>query len=159
MKKVTVPHLVMMIAGVVILLFSFFHFYSYSGGGTNAWGSGLFPLATLVVLYAVIVAGTLALQIFAGVQLPPLVLGFTWQQIRLVLSFFAALQMLAFLITDRGGLDLGIGFWFMFLGAAGLIVGAILERTMGDARSVVLGGGSAPAAGGTPPPPPPPPAG
>ena len=156
MKKVTVPHLVMMIAGVVILLFSFFDFYEFGDDGRNAWGEFLFPIATYVVLCAVIVAGTLALQSFANVNLSGTVLGFNWQQIRLILSFFAALIMLGYLLQDKGGADLGIGFWLMFLGAAALIVGAVLERTMGDARTVAFGGGGSPATG-TPPPPPPPP--
>jgi len=159
MKKVTVPHLVMMISGVVILLFSFFDFWEAGPFAENAWGDGLFPIATYVVLFGVIVAGTLALQTFANVRLPAQVLGYDWRQIRLALSAFAALLMLGFLIMDRGGVDLGIGFWMLFLGSAGLLTGAILERTMGEARAVAFGGssGPAPATGGTPPPPPPPP--
>jgi len=153
-RKITVPHLIEVIAGAVILLFSFFHFYSYSGHGTSAWGSGLFPLATFVVLFGVIVAGQLALTDFFGVSLPPSVAGFSWHQIRLALSVFAVLQMFGFLIVDKGGLSLGVGAWFMFLGAIGLLVGVILEMTMKDQKMVTLGGSHT---SSTPPPPPPPP--
>ena len=40
MKKVTIPHLVMMVSGVVVLLFSFFKFYKFGDAGESAWGSG-----------------------------------------------------------------------------------------------------------------------
>lgn len=164
MKKLTVPHLIEMISGAVILLFSFFDFFKLGNFGESAWGSGFFPIATFVALFGVVVAGQLVLTQLAGVDLKAGFVGFSWQQVRLALSFFAALLMVGYLVVDKGGLDFGIGFFFMLLGAAGLLVGSIMERTMGTARTVSFGGGQGPTppppppgGGYTPPPPPPPP--
>ncbi len=129
-SKPTTAQIVIMASGAVCLLFSFFNFYKVDFGGqtegTSAWGSGLFPLATYVAIIGLVMAGVVALTVFAGVSLPAEILGFTWKQIHLALAFFAALLMLGFLIVDKGSLDLGIGYFFMLLGAAGLLAGAIM---------------------------------
>ena len=62
-NKTPNPAEITVLAGAgVVLIFSFLSFYEVSLGGfsdsTNAWGTGLFPLATLIVLFAV-VAGLL----------------------------------------------------------------------------------------------------
>ena len=73
--------------------------------------------------------------------------------------------MLGFLILDTGGLDNGIGFWLMFLGAIALVVGSVMETIGFDPQAAKAGGGAAPGAAppsppspppGSPPPPPPP---
>ena len=44
----------------------------------------------------------------------------------MVLGFFAALYALAWLIKNKGGLDFGIGFWFILIGCIASLVGAVL---------------------------------
>ena len=91
-KKPTVPDIIMMAGGAVCLLFSFFAFYEFGGSSESAWGSGLFPIATYVALFGLIVGGSVALMKFANVKMPEPILGFSWKQIRLALSIFAGLH-------------------------------------------------------------------
>ena len=113
----------------VVLLASFLAFYEVSLGpisdSRNAWGKGLFPLATLIVLFAV-AAGVLVLVRVLGAQVPDRIASFTRAQLVLVCGAFAALQSLAFLVVDHSGADFGIGFWLMLLGSLAVLVGAVL---------------------------------
>src|SRR6478672_7390281 len=68
------PAEITVLAGAgVVLLASFLAFYEVSAGpfsdSRNAWGTGLFPLATLIVLFAV-AAGVLVLVRVLGAQIP-----------------------------------------------------------------------------------------
>lgn len=124
------PAEIAVLAGAgIVLIFSFLSFYEVSLGGfsdsTNAWGSGLFPLATLIVLFAVL-AGLLVLLELLGVSVPDRIVTFSRTQLLLVCGGFATLQSLAYLIVDRGGVDLGIGFYFMLIGSVAVLVGAIM---------------------------------
>ena len=65
-KQPTPSELVIMIAGAVMLVASFLDF----AGQTSAWGRYLFPIATLLPIYGVIMAAQIALTKFAGVKLP-----------------------------------------------------------------------------------------
>ena len=124
----TPAEITIMAAGAVMLIFSFLHF----AGDRSAWGSRLFPIATLLPIYGVVMAAQIALTKFAGVSLPESVLGFTWEQIHLALGLMAGLMAFGWLVTDYG--NKGIGFWFQILGAIALVVGAVLlqrERNTG----------------------------
>jgi len=124
----TPGEIVIMAAGAVMLVFSFLHF----AGDTSAWGSGLFPIATLLPLYGVLMALQVALTKFAGVNLPDSVGGFTWEQVHLVLGAMAALMAVGWLLTDYG--DKQVGAWFEILGGIALVVGAVMlqrERNTG----------------------------
>ena len=129
-QKPTTAELTIMIAGAVMLVGSFVSFYS--GGSSSAWSSGLFPIATLLPLYGVIMGGEIALTKFAGVKLPERIATFTWEQIHLALAIFAALIAVCFLITNNPGL--GAGVFIELVAAAGLVYGAITlqkERNTG----------------------------
>lgn len=113
--------------GAVMLIASFLEF----AGDTSAWGSGAFPIVTLIPLYGVVMALQVVLTKFANVNLPDRPVGFTWEQVHLVLGFFAALMALFWLIAAD---DTGIGLYLMLLGAIAAVVGAVLlqkERTTG----------------------------
>lgn len=140
--------------GVVVLIGSFPNFYEISAGGftdgRNAWSGDLFfPVTIIPVLCGVLMALHVGLTTFADVKFPDRLVGFGWTQLHLALGFQAAIMMVAFLIQDKQGFDIALGFWLMLLGSIALIVGAVL-RTREPA---------APAAGGPPsaPPPGPPP--
>jgi hypothetical protein len=125
-----------MVAGAVMLIASFLDFVSAGDAGTNAWGSGLFPIATLLPLYGVVMAGHIALTKFANVDLPARVAGFTWEQVHLLLGLFALLMGIAWFATDLIA-DRGIGFWLLFVGSIALAVGAFMlqrERNTGAVR-------------------------
>ncbi len=124
----TPAEIVIMAAGAVMLIFSFLHF----AGDTSAWGSHLFPIATLLPLYGVIMALQIVLTKFAGVSLADSVIGFTWEQIHLALGLMAGLMAIGWLFTDLG--DKQVGEWFEILGGIALVVGAVMlqrERNTG----------------------------
>jgi hypothetical protein len=140
-KKPTPGEIVLMAGAGLTLLFSFFPFYKVELGdfseNTSAWESGLFPVATLITIFAVIAGMLVALVRFANVQYPPGgFLGIGWNQLLLVLTFFSALLAVAFLTLDKpAGQSFGFGFWFLLIGAVGSLVGAVVMQTEAKAKA------------------------
>jgi hypothetical protein len=135
-SKPTPGEITIMVAGVVALIASFLDFYGLGDSGVSVWSSGLFPVATLMVIFVIIMAVHVALTRFASVNLPDQVAGFSWLQIHLVLGFFATLYALAYLVVKTGGADRKIGFWLILASCIAALVGAILlskERAGGGA--------------------------
>ena len=116
----TPGEIVIMVAGGLMLVFSFLHF----AGNTSAWGTGLFPIATLLPVYGLLMAVQIALTKFGSVNLPGSVLGFTWDQLLLVVGAMAGLMAIGWLLTDYG--DKQIGAWIEILGGIALAVGAVM---------------------------------
>ena len=126
MKKQPTPgEWVIMAAGAVMLIFAFLPFLD-NGQSYNVFDEGLFPIATIIPLYGVIAGIQVALARFANVEFPPKMLGYTWPHIHTLLGLFALILALAYLLIDKGGADLGVGFYFEFLGAIALLVGGVL---------------------------------
>jgi len=124
----TPAEITIMSAGAVMIIFSFVSF----AGDRSSWGKGLFPIATLLPLYGLIMGLQIALTKFASLDLPRSVLGFTWEQIHLALGSMAALMAIGWLLTDYGPKQ--IGMWFEILGGIALVVGAVMlqhERNTG----------------------------
>jgi hypothetical protein len=121
-KSPTPAELTIMIAGAVMLVGSFLTF----AVSTSAWGTGWFPIATLLPVYGVVMALHIGLTKFANVKLPDQVVGFTWEQIHLVLGVFAGFMAIGWLITDTG--DKGIGLWLEVLGGIALATGAVMMQ-------------------------------
>jgi hypothetical protein len=139
-KNPTPGEIVVMAGAGVAFLFSFFPFYKLDILGhtdsTSAWGSGLFPVATLIVLFAVAAGVLVALVRFANVQYPTGgFLGYGFNQLLLALTFFSAILALAFLIVDKRGLNFGFGFWFVLLGAIATLVGSIIMTNEAKTRT------------------------
>jgi hypothetical protein len=136
-SKVTPGEIAVIAGGAVCLVFSFLPFYSGNLGlsNRNVWSAGLFPVATLIVVFAVAAAVLVLLVRFANVDYPAAgFLGFSLNALLVALTFFAAILAIAFLVVDRGvAYDLGIGYWFVLIGAAASLVGAIIM--MNEARA------------------------
>ena len=134
--KLTPGELLIGAGAIVTFVFSFFHFYTtpsvsirgftVGGGGVSAWGSGLVPTVTLIVLFTVIMGLQVILTKLANLDLGPGIAGFTWVQLHLALGFFAVIDSLAFLVVDKGGRGVGIGLIFMTIGSVACFGGAIL---------------------------------
>lgn len=141
MEKNPTPGEIVVMAGAgVTLLFSFFPFYKLEVGDfsddTSAWGSGLFPVATFIVLFAVAAGVLVALTRFANVHFPPGgVLGIGLNPLLLVLTFYSALLAVGYLILDKGGVDFGFGFWFVLIGSVATLVGAIIMTNEAKTRA------------------------
>jgi hypothetical protein len=127
-QSLTPGEITILSAAAVMLVFSFVSFAE----NTSSWGKGLFPIATLLPLYGVIMGVQIALTKFASLSLPVSILGFTWEQIHLVLGAMAALMAIGWMLTDYGNKQ--VGAWFEILGGIALLVGAVLlqrERNTG----------------------------
>jgi len=122
----TTSELIIMIAGAVMLVASFLKFAQVDVNSASAWGQYLFPIATLLPLYGVIMAAEIALTKFSTVRLPEKLLGFTWEQVHLVLGLLAGFMAIGWLITDIRGK--GIGYWLEVLGGIALAVGAVMMQ-------------------------------
>src|SRR5680860_24534 len=136
-RNPTPAEIVTMAGGGVALIFSFLPFWTISfrdlgSSNTSAWGSGAFPVATLIALFALVAGALAALDVF-GVSLPERLLSFTKTQLILVFGCFATLLALAFLIQDRGGASLGFGYYFMLLGSIAVLVGGVMLFMADDA--------------------------
>ncbi len=123
-QQPTPAEIVIMAAGGVMLLFSFLHFAGAGSSGRSTWQSPLFPIATLLPLYGLVMGLQIALTRFASVKLPESVLDFTWEQIHLALGLMAGLMAFGWLLTDYGNKQ--IGEWFEILGGIALVVGAVM---------------------------------
>ena len=121
----TPAEIVIMAGGAVALVGSFLDFIGVDDFGSSAWASGNFPVVTLMAILATISGVVVALRRFAGVSLPQTWVGFTWNQIHLVIGFFATLYAVAFLLLDTAG-DKKIGFWLILIGCIATLVGAIM---------------------------------
>jgi hypothetical protein len=130
-KQPTPGQIVVMAAGALALIGSFLPFYSLDtpvgDDDISSWSEGLFPVATLITIFAVIAAFLVALQAFANLRYPAQgVLGFSWSSLLLALTFFSAILAVAFLIQDNGAYDLGIGYFLVLIGGVGSLVGAVM---------------------------------
>lgn len=159
-NKPTTAEIIILAAGAAALVFSFLDWLDFGfAGGANAWDDGFFPTYTLVGIIGAVMAVVVVLEVFANVQLPDRVVGFTWPQVHLALAVYTVLLTLSFLIIEKGGADMAIGYFISLLASIGLVVGAYMlgqERPAGVRVAPAAGPGAAP---GTPPPaaPPPPP--
>lgn len=128
-NKVSPGEIVVMAAGAVGLIASFLPFADPQfGDSVNAWEGdvfGFFPVTTLIALYLVVAGGLIALNRFANVNIGN-ILGFGLVQIVVALGFFATLEALAYLLTEFGGADRGIGYWLLLLSAIASLVGGVL---------------------------------
>jgi hypothetical protein len=138
-KNPTPGEIVVMAGAGAVLLFSFFPFYSGRAGlgSMSAWGSGLFPVSTLIVIFAVAAGVFVAMVRFANVQYPSGgYMGFGYHQLLIALTFFATILSLAYLIVDKGPFaKLGFGFWLVFLGSVATLVGAVIMMNEAKTRA------------------------
>ena len=126
-NRPTPGEITILAAGVVALVSSFLDFYTFGDNGANAWSSGLFPLAGLMVIFVVLMAFQISLTRFAHMEITSRPFGFTWLQIHLALAFFATVNAVAFLLTRPPfGTSRGIGFWGILVACVAALFGAVL---------------------------------
>jgi hypothetical protein len=126
--KLTIGEIVIVAGGAVALLASFLPWYRGLGRSVSAWSSGLFPLATLIPLLGTVMLVQVLVDKLSGARIPRRLGDFTWEQIHLVAAIAAAVLVFCYLIVDRGGVDLGFGFYLELLAAAALVAGAVMIR-------------------------------
>jgi hypothetical protein len=124
--KLSTGEIVIVAAGAVALIASFLPWYKNGPFHIGAWGSGLFPMATLVPILGTLMLVQVLVDRLSVVSLPRRVGEFTWEQLLLVAAVAAAVIMVCYLLLDRGGVSLGFGFYLDLLAAAALVVGAVM---------------------------------
>lgn len=136
--KLTPANIVIMAGAVVAFIASFLAFYKVPGYSISrsSWSSGLFIMATIPALLALAMGIVAAVESFAqGVSLPARVLGFSLNQVHVILGFQATIMALAWAIVDYFGLDKGVGLYLMLFGAIACLVGAIMRVAQGAPQS------------------------
>ncbi len=127
-KKLTTGEIVIVAAGVTSLVFSFFPWYRAGSFHVGAWGTGLFPLATLVPL----LGSLMVVQVLAdrlGGALPRRAGDFSWDQVLLVLAVGAAVVAFCYLVRAREpGASFGFGFYVDLFASLALVAGAVMVR-------------------------------
>jgi hypothetical protein len=127
------PSTIMLIGGgAVLLLGTFLDWVSVGSFGANAWDTDFFGLLGIVAaLIGLVIGGGVAARQFGNMSMPTPPLGFTHAQLHIVLSVFAVIITIGFVI--RG--DVGIGLWLSTLAAIAMVVGSIMEakESVGDA--------------------------
>ncbi len=115
----TPGEVIIVLAAAAMLLFSFIAF----ADGVSSWGSGVFPLATLLPLYGILMAGALVAE-FAGANLPRTVVGFSWPQLQLAFGLMAGVLAIGFALANIREKQAGL--WLEVLGGLALAVGAVM---------------------------------
>jgi hypothetical protein len=115
----TPGEVVIVLAGAATLLFSFVDW----ANGTNVWAKGVFPLATLVPIYGALMAAHIVTE-FLDVNLPRVVVGFTWSQLQLAFGLMAGLLAICLAVTNQT--DKQAGTWLELLGGLALATGAVM---------------------------------
>lgn len=132
MNDVSPGKLTLLIGAAVTFIFSWLPWYSISGFGSNfsrnAWQSGTFPMATWAPVLALVVGFIVAAETFKFLELPEKVWEFTLDQIVLILSIFALLVTISYLIVDKGGASMGFGLIVCFIGTVAMVAGYFLDK-------------------------------
>lgn len=140
-RQVKPSDIVLMASGAVALIFSFLDWYSAPGYSINGWSMDLtFPIGTYIPIIGLLLGGHVALTRFANVNFPERILSLSWVQLHLVLSIFAALIAIGFLLIDPldSGIDKEFGLFLVVLASLGLVAGSVMEYMEGE-RAVAPG--------------------
>ncbi len=128
-QRLTRAELAIILAGGLALVASFLTFYTSflpDGDAVSSWDPLLFPLATLIALFAIVAAALVALTRFAHVSPSRRRLGVSIDQIIAALCFNTAVLALAFLFARRGGSRFGVGYYLLLVAALASVAGGYL---------------------------------
>lgn len=121
MNDVSPGKLTLIIGGLVAFLCSILPWIGSGIGGPthNAWGSGMFPVATFSPIFALAAAVLVGLPAFTEVKLPDKVLDFTIDQLVLICIFFSVITAFGFAIlialTDGASIEFGLMLCLIFV--------------------------------------------
>ncbi|MGI9021851.1 MAG: hypothetical protein ACR2HV_01210 [Acidimicrobiales bacterium] len=128
--KLTPGEIVIVAAGAVAVVFSFFPWFRVVGGFYfGAWATGLFPLATLVPILGGLMMVQVLVDKLAGATKSRGIGDFTWDQLHLVMAVGAAVVAFCYLIRAREpDTSFGFGFYVDLAATVALVVGAVMIR-------------------------------
>jgi hypothetical protein len=153
LKKLTPGEMTTAVSGVLLLVFSFFHWYSVDLGpfGTysrNGWQSPGAFWGIVAILLGVVLAAHVIVEKLTGVDLPDRLGSVGWGVVHLAGGAIAFVFVLLKWLTHTS--DSAIGLYLGLLASLGLAVGGYLMAKEAGELPGALGG----AKGGSAPPPP-----
>jgi hypothetical protein len=154
LKKLTPGEMTTAISGVVLLVFSFFHWYSVSidigpyhaSASRNGWQSPGAIWSILAVILGVVLAAHVIVEKLGAVDLPERLGSVGWGVMHLVGGILAFVFILLKLLNESS--DLAFGFYVGILASLGLAVGGYLMAKEAGELPDALGGKKG---GATPP--------
>jgi hypothetical protein len=136
MKRAEPGWLVLSLAGLAALLGSFLPFYTFSGGvDATVWSRGLFPTAALIPLLGFAIGLEALFVLLRGREPRSPFLNFSWEQVRLAAGAVMILLALSYLVQDRAGGTLGVGYLVLSLSALATFGGGVMTRRVQLARA------------------------
>ena len=136
MKRAGPGWLLLVLAGLAAVFGAFLPFYTYADGiDVTVWSRGLFPTAALIPLLGVAVGVEALFVLIRGHEPRSPFLNFTWEQVRLAVGAFMILLVLSYLLHDRAGGSLGIGYALLAASALATFGGGVLTRRAELART------------------------
>jgi hypothetical protein len=157
LKKLTLGEIITAVSGVLLLVFSFFHWYSVdvnfgpiSGSfSRNGWQSPGAFWGIVAILIGIVLAAHVIVEKLGGVELPERLGSVGWGIVHLAGGVIALLFVLIKLLNESS--STAIGFYLGIIAAAGLAAGGYMMAKEAGELPGALGG----AKGGSAPPPPP----
>ena len=136
MKRAEPGWLLLSLAGLAAVVGSFLPFYTFAQGvDATVWSRGLFPTAALIPLLGFLIGAEALFVLFRGHELRSPFLNFTWEQVRLGAGAFMILLALSYLLQDRAGGSLGMGYIVLSLSALATFAGGVMTRRVQLARA------------------------
>ena len=136
MKRAEPGWLILSLAGLAALLGSFLPFYTFTRGvDVTVWSRGLFPTATLIPLLGIAIGVEALFVLIRGHEPRSPFLNFTWEQVRLAVGAFMILLALSYVVQDRAGGTLGIGYLVLSVSALATFAGGVMTRRAELARA------------------------
>jgi hypothetical protein len=136
MKRAGPGWFLLFLVGLAALLGSFLPFYTYARGvEVTVWSRGLFPTAALIPVLGFAIALEALFVLVRGHEPRSPFLNFTWEQARIAVGAFMVLLALSYLVQDRAGGALGLGYLVLSLSALATFAGGIMTRRAQLARA------------------------
>ena len=135
MKRARPGWLLLALAGLAAVFGAFLPFYTYANGiDVTVWSRGLFPTAALIPLLGFAVSIEAVVVLIRGHEPRSPFLNFTWEQVRLAVGAFMILLTLSYLLQDRAGGTLGLGYVLLSVSSLATFGGGVLTRRAQLAR-------------------------
>jgi hypothetical protein len=136
MKRAEPGWFLLALAGLAAVLGSFLPFYTFASDvNVTVWSRGLFPTATLIPLLGFAIGLEALFVLIRGHEPRSPFLNFTWEQVRLAVGAFMILLALSYIVQDRAGGTLGLGYLVLSLSALATFAGGVMTRRAELARA------------------------
>jgi hypothetical protein len=156
LKKLTPGEITTAVSGVLLLVFSFFHWYSVDIGpfsfSRNGWQSPGSFWGIVAILIGIVLAAHVIVEKLTGVEMPERLGSVGWGVVHLAGGAIALIFVLIKLLNESS--NTAIGFYLGIIACIGLTVGGYLMAKEAGELPGALGGAKGDSAPPAPPSPP-----